>query len=192
MAEPALRQKRAEPFGQRASAHVHVHAHTLASQGGLRSLLSTTTRRSWRSPVLRTASQIGTADEHPTLRVGEIRLSRKLDDYLPRRGPQRPRGAEWPLPGVESRLKELGFEWNVDFNNIEGAVRGARAPAPPRPHARRLLAPPRAHRVAVPSRAAQNYWVRPAFGFNIQEVIDLFDSWGWVVNVFDGLEEDDK
>ena len=31
MAEPALRQKRAEPFGQRASAHVHVHAHTLAS-----------------------------------------------------------------------------------------------------------------------------------------------------------------
>ena len=32
----------------------------------------------------------------------------------------------------ESRLKELGFEWNVDFNNIEGAVRGARAPAPPR------------------------------------------------------------
>ena len=67
------------------------------------------------------------------------------------------------------------------------------APAPPRPHARRLLAPPRAHRVAVPSRAAQNYWVRPAFGFNIQEVIDLFDSWGWVVNVFfDGLEEDDK
>ena len=95
--------------------------------------------------MLRTASQIGTADEHPTLRVGEIRLSRKLDDYLPRRGPQRPRGAEWPLPGVESRLKELGFEWNVDFNNIEGAVRGARAPAPPRPHARRLLAPPRAH-----------------------------------------------
>ena len=61
------------------------------------------------------------------------------------------RGAEWPLPGVESRLKELGFEWNVDFNNIEGAERGARAPAPPRalhpprPHARRLLAPPRAH-----------------------------------------------
>ena len=45
----------------------------------------------------------------------------------------------------------------------------------------------------MPSRAAQNYWVRPAFGFNIQEVIDLFDSWGWVVNVFfDGLEEDDK
>ena len=49
---------------------------------------------------------------------------------------------------MESRLKELGFEWNVDFNNIEGAVRGARAPAPPRalhpprPHARRLLAPP--------------------------------------------------
>ena len=38
--------------------------------------------------MLRTASQIGTADEHPTLRVGEIRLSRKLDDYLPRRGPQ--------------------------------------------------------------------------------------------------------
>ena len=67
------------------------------------------------------------------------------------------------------------------------------APAPPRPHARRLLAPPRAHRVAVPSRAAQNHWVRPAFGFNIQEVIDLFDSWGWVVNVFfEGLEEDDK
>ena len=28
MAEPALRQKRAEPFGQRASAHVHVHAGT--------------------------------------------------------------------------------------------------------------------------------------------------------------------
>ena len=44
----------------------------------------------------------------------------------------------------------------------------------------------------MPSRAAQNYWVRPAFGFNIQDVIDLFDSWGWVVNVFDGLEEDDK
>ena len=31
LAEPALRQKRAEPFGQRESAHVHVHAHTLAS-----------------------------------------------------------------------------------------------------------------------------------------------------------------
>ena len=43
MAEPARGKKRAEPFGQRASAHVHVHAHTLASQGGLRSLLSTTT-----------------------------------------------------------------------------------------------------------------------------------------------------
>ena len=42
MAEPALGKKRAEPFGQRASAHVHVHAHTLASQGGLRSLLRTT------------------------------------------------------------------------------------------------------------------------------------------------------
>ena len=72
--------------------------------------------------------------------------------------------------------------------------RSARRPRP-RPASR--LAPaapprPRAHRVAVPSRAAQNYWVRPAFGFNIQEVIDLFDSWGWVVNVFDGLEEDDK
>ena len=40
--------------------------------------------------------------------------------------------------------------------------------------------------------AWSNHWVRPAFGFNIQEVIDLFDSWGWVVNVFDGLEEDDK
>ena len=143
--------------------------------------------------MLRTASKISTVDQHATPRVEEIRPSHKLDDYLPRRGPQRPRGAEWPLPGVESRLKELGFEWNVDFNNIEGAVRGARAPAPPRPHARRLLAPPRAHRVAVPSRAAQNHWVRPAFGFNIQEVIDLFDSWGWVVNVFfEGLEEDDK
>ena len=73
--------------------------------------------------------------------------------------------------------------------------RSARRPRP-RPASR--LAPaapprPRAHRVAVPSRAAQNHWVRPAFGFNIQEVIDLFDSWGWVVNVFfDGLEEDDK
>ena len=30
MAEPALGKKRAEPFGQRASAHVHVHAHTLS------------------------------------------------------------------------------------------------------------------------------------------------------------------
>ena len=42
MAEPALGKQRAEPFGQRASARVHVHAHTLASQGGLRSLLRTT------------------------------------------------------------------------------------------------------------------------------------------------------
>ena len=42
MAEPGFGKKRAEPFGQRASAHVHVHAHTLASQGGLRSLLRTT------------------------------------------------------------------------------------------------------------------------------------------------------
>ena len=45
MAEPALRQKRAEPFGQRASEHVHVHVACactpLASQGGLRSLLRT-------------------------------------------------------------------------------------------------------------------------------------------------------
>ena len=99
-------------------------------------------------------------------------------------------------------LNGLCLEWRVDSRSSASsgtststtsrarcAVRGA--PAPPRPHARRLLAPPRAHRVAVPSRAAQNYWVRPAFGFNIQEVIDLFDSWGWVVNVFDGLEEDD-
>ena len=84
--------------------------------------------------MLRTASKIGTGDQHATLRVKEIRLRHKLDDYLPRRGPQRPRGAGWPLPGVEG----------------------------------------------------------PAFGFNIQEVIDLFDSWGRVVNVFfDGLEEDD-
>ena len=88
--------------------------------------------------MLRTASKISTVDQHATPRVQEIRPSHKLDDYLPRRGPQRPRGAEWPLPGVESRLKELGFEWNVDFNNIEGAVRGARAPAPPR-----ALHPPR-------------------------------------------------
>ena len=101
-------------------------------------------------------------------------------------------------------LNGLCLEWRVDSRSSASsgtststtsrarcAVRGA--PAPPRPHARRLLAPPRAHRVAVPSRAAQNYWVRPAFGFNIQEVIDLFDSWGWVVNVFfGGLEEDDK
>ena len=40
--------------------------------------------------------------------------------------------------------------------------------------------------------AWSNHWVRPAFGFNIQEIIDLFDSWGWVVNVFYGLEGDDK
>ena len=85
--------------------------------------------------MLRTASKISTVDQHATPRVKEIRPSHKLDDYLPQRGPQRPRGAGWPLPGVEG----------------------------------------------------------PAFGFNIQEVIDLFDSWGWVVNVFfDGLEEDDK
>ena len=67
--------------------------------------------------------------------------------------------------------------------------RGARRP---RPRPASPPRPPAARHVAVPSRAAQNYWVRPAFGFNIQEVIDLFDSWGWVVNVFDGLEEDDK
>ena len=93
MAVPALRQKRAEPFGQRAS----------QPKGGLRSLLRTTTRRSWRSPVLRTASKISTVDQHATPRVKEIRPSHKLDDYLPQRGPQRPRGAGWPLPGVEGR-----------------------------------------------------------------------------------------
>ena len=93
--------------------------------------------------TFRTASKISTVDQHATPRVKEIRRSHKLDDYLPRRGPQRPRGAEWPLPGVESRLKELGFEWNGDFNNIEGAVRGARRrrPAsPPRPPAARAPA----------------------------------------------------
>ena len=83
--------------------------------------------------MLRTASKISTVDQHATPRVGEIRPSHKLDDYLPQRGPQRPRGAGRPLPGVGARR-----------------------------------------------------------GFNIQEVIGLLDSWGWVVNVFDGLEEDDK
>ena len=44
LAEPGFGQKRAEPLRQRPSAHVHVcmHTrHTLASQGGLRSLLRT-------------------------------------------------------------------------------------------------------------------------------------------------------
>ena len=49
-----------------ASAHVHVHAHTLASQGGPPSLLSTPVTWAWWSPALRTASKIGTGDQHPT------------------------------------------------------------------------------------------------------------------------------
>ena len=39
--------------------------------------------------MLRTASKISTVDQHATPRVKEIRPSHKLDDYLPRRGPQR-------------------------------------------------------------------------------------------------------
>ena len=50
--------------------------------------------------MLRTASKISTVDQHATPRVGEIRPSHKLDDYLPQCGPQRPRGAGRPLPGV--------------------------------------------------------------------------------------------
>ena len=36
--------------------------------------------------MLRTASKISTVDQHVTPRVGEIRPSHKLDDYLPRHG----------------------------------------------------------------------------------------------------------
>ena len=39
--------------------------------------------------MLRTASKISTVDQHATPRVEEIRPSHKLDDSLPRRGPQR-------------------------------------------------------------------------------------------------------
>ena len=42
----------------------------------------------------------------------------------------------------------------------------------------------------MPSRAAQNHWVRPAFGFDINTVVGLFDQWGWIVNVFDGVDDD--
>ena len=113
--------------------------------GGLRSLPSTPSLRSWRSPVLRSASKIGTGVQHASPRVAEIRLSLKLADYLPRRDRN----------DLEA-LNGLCLEWRVDSRSSASsgtststtsrarcAVRGA--PAPPRPHARRLLAPPRAH-----------------------------------------------
>ena len=106
----------------------------------------------------------------------------------------------------------MGFKWVVDFNGIPGAVRAppsppppppapapaARAPAlacelqPPRPSPRspRLLRPPALPTVRRrPHPRSQNHWVRPADGFDIQTVVDLFDTWGWVVTVYDGVEE---
>ena len=91
----------------------------------------------------------------------------------------------------------------LEVASVEDSVQnrdGRPASDPPRwgnssePQTRRLLA---TASTATTSRrwtafAWSNHWVRPAFGFNIQEIIDLFDSWGWVVNVFYGLEEDDK
>ena len=38
--------------------------------------------------------------------------------------------------------------------------------------------------------AWSNHWVRPAFGFDINTVVGLFDQWGWIVNVFDGVDDD--
>ena len=112
LAEPVFGKKRAEPFGQRASAHVHVHvhvhvhAHTLASQGGLRSLLRTI------GPALMEVasvedsiqSQYGRpACDAPRSGNSSQPQTRRLVDYLPRRGPQRPRGAEIPLRAMGGR-----------------------------------------------------------------------------------------
>jgi hypothetical protein len=35
----------------------------------------------------------------------------------------------------------------------------------------------------------QNHWVRPALDFDTNTVVDLFDQWGWLVTLYDGLEE---
>ena len=73
--------------------------------------------------------------------------------------------------------------------------RGARAPvpfalarAPPRTTASALA--PCALTAPLPPLAPQNHWVRPAFGFDINTVVGLFDQWGWIVNVFDGVDDD--
>lgn len=34
-----------------------------------------------------------------------------------------------------------------------------------------------------------NHWVRPALDFDTNTVVDLFDQWGWLVTLYDGLEE---
>ena len=50
-------------------------------------------------------------------------------------------GVTYPL---KENLKEMGFQWTGDFNNIEGAVRAAMlpCPAPRAPHAGPRPAPP--------------------------------------------------
>ena len=107
-------------------------------------------------------------------------------------------------------LKDMGFKWVVDFNGIPGAVRAPPSPPPPPPAPAPARAPalacelqprtaqPTQPSAPAPARAAdrppppprsQNHWVRPADGFDIQTVVDLFDTWGWVVTVYDGVEE---
>ena len=59
-------KSRRSPFGQRASAHVHVHAHILASPRAVTArCCARPTRHSWRSPVLRTASKINVNRVYP-------------------------------------------------------------------------------------------------------------------------------
>ena len=55
--------------------------------------------------MLRTASKIGTADQHPTLRVKEIRLSRKFA-----------RSSKMWMAATFEALKSLCVQWEVDLS----------------------------------------------------------------------------
>ena len=98
-------------------------------------------------------------------------------------------GVTYPL---KEPLKDLGFRWTTDFNNMGGAVR-AHTP-PPRPlrpvPARPPIVPASCHRPHPCARAPQNHWVRPADGFDVESVVSLFDEWGWNVTVFDGVDDE--
>lgn len=66
-------------------------------------------------------------------------------------------GVTYPL---KEALKEMGFVWTTDFNNIPGA----------------------------------NHWVAQADDAraDIRKVAALFDEWGWVVTIYDGVDENDN
>ena len=89
---------------------------------------------------------------------------------------------------LKDKLRQRGAQGDglpLDHRLQRHRGRGARAAVAPM---RALLFSP----LPLPTHScpcAQNHWVRPALDFDTNTVVDLFDQWGWLVTLYDGLDE---